>query len=240
MALADNLVAHWKLEEVSGSRADSVGANTLTDVNTVTQAVGKQGSCASFTAASLEALTCADNAAVSTGNVDWTFACWFFTGTFASFGCLASKGWTAAGTVNAEWILYVDTSASNKPFFGVCSGTTTGGVQSTVACVISTWYYVAVWHDSVNDRIGISVNGTATTATHAPGINDGTLSFKLGADEVSHGLYWGGRIDEASLWKRVVDSVDLATLYNAGAGLAFPWPAAAAQPSHHYYQMMSQ
>ena len=43
MALTDSIVAYWKLEEASGSRADVVGGNTLTDNNTVTGNPGKLG-----------------------------------------------------------------------------------------------------------------------------------------------------------------------------------------------------
>ncbi len=41
MALLDNLVSYYKLDEASGNRADSQGGLTLTDNNTVTQAVGQ-------------------------------------------------------------------------------------------------------------------------------------------------------------------------------------------------------
>ena len=41
MALTDNLVSYWKLDESSGNAADSVGSNTLTNTGTATYAAGK-------------------------------------------------------------------------------------------------------------------------------------------------------------------------------------------------------
>lgn len=71
--LNDNLVAHWKLDESSGTRNDSKGANHLTDNNTVTSAAGKLGDAADFESSNSERLTLADNADMSLGsNSDFT------------------------------------------------------------------------------------------------------------------------------------------------------------------------
>ena len=48
MALTDNLVSYWKLDESSGNAADSVGSNTLTNTNTVTYSAGKINNGADF------------------------------------------------------------------------------------------------------------------------------------------------------------------------------------------------
>lgn len=54
--LLTSLIAHWKLDEASGTRNDSHGTNHLTDNNTVTTATAKLGTnAAQFTAAWLEA-----------------------------------------------------------------------------------------------------------------------------------------------------------------------------------------
>ena len=67
--LPTNLIAYWKLDEASGTRNDSKGANHLTDNNTVTQAVGKVGNAAQFTLANSEYLSIADNADLSAGDI---------------------------------------------------------------------------------------------------------------------------------------------------------------------------
>jgi len=77
VALIDDLVAFWELEEVSGTRVDAHGANDLTDNNTVASTTGKVGNCADFEASNSESLSIADNAALSMGvNQSFTVNCW--------------------------------------------------------------------------------------------------------------------------------------------------------------------
>ncbi|MDA2917638.1 hypothetical protein MYX64_12505, partial [Nitrospinae bacterium AH_259_B05_G02_I21] len=74
--LLTDLKAHWKLNEASGTRSDSHGSNDLTDNNTVGQAAGKIGNAADFIRVNSEYLSIADNADVSAGDVDITWALW--------------------------------------------------------------------------------------------------------------------------------------------------------------------
>src|SRR5881394_1372626 len=71
-----SLVAHWKLDQTSGLRADSHGGNDLADFNTVTFAAGKIGNAASFLGVNEESLGAADNAALSMGDIDFSIALW--------------------------------------------------------------------------------------------------------------------------------------------------------------------
>ena len=77
MALTDNLIAFWELEEASGTRNDAHGSNHLTDNNTVAQGTGKVGNCADFELDNSEYLSIADNAALSVGDEDFTIQAWF-------------------------------------------------------------------------------------------------------------------------------------------------------------------
>src|SRR5690348_11404000 len=71
-ALTDSLVGYWKLDEASGSRADSAGANTLTDNNTVAGLAGLISNAGDFERDNSESLSIADNAALSMGDIDFT------------------------------------------------------------------------------------------------------------------------------------------------------------------------
>ena len=74
--LTTSLIAHWNLDEASGTRVDAKGGNDLTDNNTVTQATGIVSNAGQFTAANSEYLSIADNAALSTGDIDFTIPLW--------------------------------------------------------------------------------------------------------------------------------------------------------------------
>jgi hypothetical protein len=197
LLLTDNLVAYWKLNEVSGT----------------------VGNAASF---SSSYLSCADNPAVSAGDIDFTFTCWVKATTLTGFPVVASKGWDGSSGANAEWAIYYNTDLMA---FNVSGSGHTEAVNASNAgsLNLNTWYFIAVWHDSVNKFIGIQINNfTSNTQAHYYGVNDGTSPFCLG-NAPSFPLYWNGLIDEAGFWKRVLTPEERTKLYNGGVGLTYPF-----------------
>src|SRR3990170_7582249 len=97
--LTTSLISYWKLEEVSGTRVDTFGANDLDDINTVEQAVGIKGDAAQFVRANSEALRHIDNADLSVGDIDFSIAFWVYldskTGSQALFCKAGSTSSTA-------------------------------------------------------------------------------------------------------------------------------------------------
>lgn len=226
-SLLNDLVAFWKLDEASGNRLDSAGANNLADNNTVTQATGKQGNAAQFTAANSEYLSIADNAALSMGDIDFTIAGWVYLDTkIADRGICAKFG----GSQN-EFILRFQ-FAVLQFVFSVYSG------GSIVACPATSfgnpltgqWYFVVAWHDSVANTINIQINnGAVDSVAYSVGVNDSNGAFRVG-DIATLDRYMDGRIDELGVWKRVLTANERTTLYQAGSGLTYPFavPAPAA------------
>jgi hypothetical protein len=214
MALTDNIVAYWTLDEASGSRADSVGGNTLTDNNTVTSTTGKINSAAQFTRANSESLSRLDNTDLSTGDIDFTLSFWVNFASQPGTEVIAMKGDDTGGT--HEYSIFQ--TGSTIKFI----------VQNTAANVVvgsglanATWYHIVAWHDSVNNQIGIALNaGTPVTAAYSGGITDGTAGFRLGGDN-NGTRYLDGLMDEVGFWKRVLTSGERTSLYNGGAGLAY-------------------
>lgn len=238
MALTDNLISYWKLDEATAaSRADSVGTNTLTDVNSVSQQTGKISNCAGFASASSQKLTLSDNSSISTGDIDFTFSGWVYFTTLGAVRDLWTK-WVDAGNQREYLLLYnsgtnrLEWYVSNNGTAAVVVTANNFGAPST-----STWYHVVTWHDSVNNQIGIAVNaGTADTASHTTGVFDSTATFALGARNTSP-AYHNGRIDELGFWKRVLTSTERTQLYNSGNGLAYPFAAGVPLFMHHRKQM---
>jgi hypothetical protein len=218
MALVDNLVAYWSLEEASGSRVDAHGANDLTDNNTVTSATGKVGDGASFARANSESLTIADNTDLSMGDVDFTIACWVYLADLNDYSALVTKDDAGA---NREYILYYDDAVS-RISFGIWSGAggagnaeisgTTFGTPST-----ATWHFVVARHDATANTISICVNdGGVNSTSHSGGAYNGSAQFALG--RFGGGLYHNGRMDEVGIWKRALSGAEITELYNAGSG----------------------
>lgn len=223
MSLLNNLVAYWSLGEASGTRNDSHGANHLTDTNTVTQAVGKQGNAAQFTAANSEQLSVVDNAALSVAaGQSLTVAGWSYGDTIPANATMAAK-WNSGGT-NSEYMLTFGQLTANRFEFIVrnAADTATASVPANAlgAPVVATWYFIVCWYDDAAQTINIQVNGgTVDSAAHATGVRDGTESFRLGA--ISSSGYWNGREDEVGVWKRVLTAAERTYLYNGGAGRSF-------------------
>lgn len=220
MALIDNLISYWKLDEASGARYDSHGSNDLTDNNTVVSATGKIGTAADFEATNSEYLSITDNASISTGDIDFTFSCWVYAESLVNYPIILRKG--SDVNDNVEYVLYYDT-VNNALKFGVSGSASYQEVSSGSALSTGTWYFIVCHHDSVNNQLAISVNnGTLQTVSRTQGVDDGTFPFTIGAS-VGQSLYWDGLIDEVGFWKRVLTSQERTLLYNQGRGLAYPF-----------------
>ena len=231
MSLSDNLVAYWSLDEASGNAIDAHASNDLTDNNTVGTASGVVSGCRDFEESSSEYFSIADNTDLSTGDIDFTFAFWLQLESKATSKCPIVK----ADAVNAEYYLQYH-SGSDRLQFLVYGATGFGSGGSAVANTLgspstSTWYFVVCWHDSVNNQVGIAVNGgTADTASHSAGVLDGTSAFHIGSYP-GFSQHWDGLIDEVGFWKRVLTADERTELYNSGSGRDYAYIAGGAAPA---------
>lgn len=221
-ALLTDLAAYWTLDEPSGTRADSHGANDLAPTNAPGSAAGVMNDSAAFVRTSGQYLSCPDSAGLSTGDVDFTVSAWVYLESDGYSGGIALKG-DGSG---CEWMLFLNSFRFSLQVYSAAgfSGLTQLDHGDTVSP--GTWYHVVAWHDSVNDEIGIAVNaGTPATTARSTGCFDSGAPFRIGSYPE---LPWplDGRVDEVGFWKRVLTSQERADLYNGGAGLAYPFGAA--------------
>jgi hypothetical protein len=213
-------VAYWTLDEASGTRADTVGTNHLTDNNTVGSAVGKIGTAGSFVRASSEYLSRADNAALSLGASDLTISAWVYLNSKPGGpNCIVSK--YQSGT--NEYLLYYDGSADRFRLLVYTSGSlvwVTANVPGSPA--LSTWHHVVGTFTLSGATGRLIVNdGTADSASGSGTPNDSTWAFTIGANALGTEAF-DGRIDEVGIWKRVLTATEITALYNGGAGLTYP------------------
>lgn len=238
MALIDNLVSYWKLDEASGSALDAHSTNNLTDNGSVSSAAGKINDARSFTPGSSQYFSLADNADLSIGGgVDFTIQAWVRIADKSVTRSIVSK-WTGAS--DYEYVLYYDHTTDKFSLYVTSTGSFGGPSQLVTDDVtgtlsVDTWYLVHTWHDATNSLLGISVNaGTASTVSWTYGVDDGSAAFKIGSHD--GGNYWSGRIDEVALWKRVLTSGERTSLYNSSNGLAYPFSAGSGSPHNYYAQ----
>ncbi|MBI3319454.1 MAG: LamG domain-containing protein [Candidatus Omnitrophica bacterium] len=228
--LTNGLIAYWKLDESSGTRADSKGTNTLTDHNTVAQTTGKVGNAAQLTAANSHYLSHASNTDLQLGNIDWTMCAWFYVNSLGTNTELLSK--RNAATATNEYELRINSSNHAAIFqynggSGIVRAVGAGETFST-----GTWYFVVAWHDATAHTLSIQVNNGAVSSDNTAGTPGTTTQpFLIGAQSEPSNFF-DGRIDEVGLWKKVLTAQERADLYNGGQGNTYtaPTPPSSSPP----------
>lgn len=231
-SIRQNLISYWKLEEASGSRADSFGSNTLTDNNTVTQATGKLGNAGQFTAANSEYLS-RTGTTFSNGVSALSVSCWFYLDSLPTAGgsmCLCSK-W--ANPEDNQFTFQVNEFGGNvrlQTYIAITTGD--GGTDSdrgSTNLTTGTWYHAVLVYDgsqaTATDRVKQYLNGVQETDTHGGGdfvtsLSASTGVLCLGSLGAAFAYLMDGRIDSVGLWTRVLTQVEITALYNNGNGRA--------------------
>lgn len=227
MALTDSLVAYWRLD---GDGVDAtLRGNDITPVG-VSWVAGLIGQAADLESTESDYLWRADNADLSMGDIDFTIAAWVKLESLVN-GAIVAK-YTTLGNQREYLVLFnaTDHVPNNRFSFtvsplGTITGLTTIDATAFGLPGTGTWYLVVAQHDATANTIGICVNAGATdTAGYATGVFNGTANFNIGRIEVTTTFYpFDGLIDAVGIWKRVLSAAEIAQLYNAGAGLDYPF-----------------
>ncbi|MBI3175912.1 MAG: hypothetical protein HYZ25_19495 [Chloroflexi bacterium] len=212
------LAAKWSLDEASGQRSDSQGFSHVSPSNTVGYALGRNGNAASFNSTAPGVLTHTDNSQLSTGDIDFTLVASFYPASSSGVSVLVNKG--ANGDPNVRD--YALIQSNSTIIFAVGRGSTNASVSASFSGV-NTWHTVVAWHDSVNNTINIQIdNGTPTTASYSGGASDSTYPLSIGGHANSTYVF-NGRIDEVSLYKRILSANERTWLFNPGLGNLVSW-----------------
>ncbi|MBI2094414.1 MAG: PEP-CTERM sorting domain-containing protein [Candidatus Omnitrophica bacterium] len=204
--LTDNLIAYWTMDEAGGTRFDSAGSNHLMDNNTVTQAIGKMNFAGQFTSANNEYLSLADNADLSTGDIDFTCSVWVYLDKKDVFKSILSKGQLY------EYLL--EYTPDNDQFrFAIENGSAAVLANSFGVPAIDTWNFVVFWHDVTTNTINIQVNDGAVDSNADTTIIENANPFYMGWAGVMPDNHMDGRIDEVRFWKRLLSAEERTGLY---------------------------
>jgi len=232
------LVAHYKLEESSGTRSDEVASSDLTDNNTVTQGTGKIDNCASFSAGNSEYLNNTTFATFSTTD-DISVSCWAYFDDFGSSG--ASRGvWSGSfgngtnyrygsirtynngGTVD---IRYYYTAGSGKEAYyqHAVSGSFSTGEWVHVVFTVEYGVYTRMYING--SEVGTPFDISTFTYNSASYKNFFVGSEASPAGSPYAGRYMNGDVDEVTVWSTLLSGTDVSTIYNSGDGIEFDAPA---------------
>ena len=208
-----SLVAHWRLDETSGTRTDSEGSNNLTDNNTVLYSPGHLKNSADFESSNNEYLSIADNADLSTGDIDFSTSLWVYLEDINTNGLITKGG--ESGSLR-EWGLLTNSSGGLRFYISSDGTAESKSITWSKTMTAKTWYHITAWHDASGDEIGLTVNNSTpeTLATAGVAPSDRAGDFTIGW---SNGLWYSdAKIDEVSFWKRTLTTAERSQLYLDG------------------------
>lgn len=163
----------------------------------------------------------ADNAEISTGDIDFTFTALIYIDTLGIQQTIISK---ALSSSNREYLLSVTTA--NRVNLTVWNGglTIVGNVTNTTTTLVAgKWYFVSAYYDSTANTVGVSIDdGAAVTAAQTGTCADSTAGLAIGANPDAGGLeVFGGRISKVGFWKRLHTAAERTYIYNRGRGQVY-------------------
>jgi hypothetical protein len=214
MALTDNLVHYWKMDEASGNIADSVGSNTGTATSLLYGATyGKINGGSGFDGAlSKIALT--------------TFA---FDGTnkTISLWCNIASDCVDRGTLvysqnsatTPYWEIGVAVSSAERRIY--YSDHVSGRITYTTD-IKSAWHHVAVTKSGATITVYVDGVSRASGSGISGNDNAGITVSKIGAN-YADGSKYKGNMDEVGVWSRALSGAEIASLYNSGSGSQYPF-----------------
>jgi len=217
----DGLIGDWEMDEASGQALDSHGTNPLTDNNTV----GSNGSGSrDFEADNVESFSHADNADLSTGDIDFSIEATVQLESKGNDRTIAMK-WDGSGT---EWILWFDNAGNfgTADRFGflirnTISVVTAAQANNAGSPALGTPYHIVARVNHVTKGISITVNnGTPNTNTYSGTIADTASAFNVGSDGAGSTL-WDGLMRRLRFWKKNLTDDEVTWLYNSGAGRSY-------------------
>jgi len=161
----------------------------------------------------------ADSASISTGDVDYTITAW--VNLDSKIGGGSRNKFVTKDDDNGFEFSLAHFSGTDKFYFevrdgGALDGTVIGEVNSIEAPSLGIWYFVVAWHDSVNNEVGIVVNGgsvntSATTGTCCSSTGS-TMYIGAGQGGTAPPLAeseFDGRIDEVAMYKKVLTPAEI-------------------------------
>jgi hypothetical protein len=233
----DNIVAHWALEESSGTRVDShTAGHDLTDNNTVGTATGKQGEAADFESGNSEYLSLADHADFDFTD-EFSISLWFKPESLATTlnnQSIIYKG-NLGGDGNGGYRITYYNASGNKLLVQIWDSSNTDEQWRTTNNVIETadtWYHIVITVDASTSTCTIYVDGSSEAVTNigstATSIGANSGDVYIGARDA--GQYIDGVFDEFTITSDVITSGEVTTIYNSGSGIPYEEAGGAATP----------
>lgn len=222
MALQDNLVAYYKLD---GNSNDSVGSNNGTDTN-VSYVAGKIGDGSSVSSANGRIVA---NFPAPTSN--WTYNFWVKPSSIVAQQTLLNN-WNFSTSVGRNLNVYMQASTGKVrvdiPYIS------DGVVTATDA--LSTTEYTMVTITRSGNTWTIYYNGTSNASASNSSTQEAISNCVIMNVAGAYNIPLSGVLDELGAWNRVLTGTEITELYNARAGITYPFSGGG---SSNFFQLFN-
>lgn len=222
-----SIVSRWRLDEASGSRADAVGSNTLTDNNTVAAGTGyTRGSTtfdnsADFEGTTSEFLSITDAAQSGLDlTSNFTFAVYVkiesTPASNSSYG-LFNK-YNATGNQRGYAWHYRNDAGTNKIFVDLSTnGIAVVSKSVTKTLTTGTWFHIALVYTAAAGTADFYTDGVQEGAqqTGLPtSVFNNNVTFVMGSEVAGAGNFFDGLMQDGIIWNVALTSSEITSLYD--------------------------
>jgi len=226
MAIVDNLVGYWKMNEASwdGTAGEVIDSSLNTNNGTSAGAsitTGKLNNCGGFDGVN-DNVTIPSNSTLRFGTGRFSVAFWFKTGTNQRMTLInnyydpSDDGWYIDLIKNTNNIRFgIQESASNYYLADSSDSNLDDNAWHYVVCVKPTIgaNQTKIYIDGASNTGSYTNNGTANNSD--PTTKD--LQFAA-PNSVFFSTHTAGLIDDVAIWGRAITFAEITELYNGGAG----------------------
>ena len=215
MALSDNLLLYWSLEETSGDAIDATGnGNDGTVTGATYDVTGKILKCFYFDGD--DQIKRDTPLSAESG----TISMWCYPTNLDSHRC--AIGTEMTGYNAGEFYLFFE---STDIRFCIDNGTSEKIIFSNDAPSINTWYHVVVLWGIGGMKMYINnvLQTDTDTETQPPSLSPWSVGQRFNWGGVGGDVGFVGKIDEVGIWERRLTEAEIEELWNNGNGLAYPF-----------------
>lgn len=215
MALTDQCVAYWKLDESSGNAFDSSPSGfTLTNTNTVSYGAGLINNGADFTSTNTnKQLTIANNCGINGGAI--TISVWI-----NKYFDPSTRQFVFCGSSVSQVMYYMEylVGTGQLRIHRRRAPNTDVSITSVLSITDSIWHHVVLTYDGVT--LAGYLDNVAITGASASGNGTSGLVSQTSLGAASQlGNFSRSKIDEVGIWSRVLSISEVNDLWNGGAGI---------------------
>lgn len=229
MALTDNILAYWKMDESSGNPADSVNSYTLTNNGSVSFSSGKINNGANF-GTSNSSKYFSYGSGILGADKTFSYSGWFKLTASIGGGSkyhifVDSYTGGAPTTKRAIWYYY-DGGDTRSLYFQVSNGYSNEHVYYAykVNLSVGAWHHVALTYNQSTNVLTAYFDGSSVGSDNAARSGTGSVGSRLNMGAWTYsGDYANIMTDEVGIWTRVLTSTEVSSLYNGGSGLQYPF-----------------